>query len=181
MAGEILTRGISAPSITATPATLTGLDYVNISHVVGMMTGILALDFKIGQSNKMRCRVYYKNLGSSTWNVHTTFDLDSTGGSAQSRIFGAAINAAWMVAIMPLQNVTRSVTCAIHIKPYSDMSLNKDKKLRICNNMKLIINAAITSFIGWDTVPTLPTSESHRMTTSVGTLMKDGQYIFGQN
>lgn len=187
MAGELLTGGLSEPGINA-GGVFTGLDYINISHVVGMLYFQLTLSFVIGRSNKMRYIVYSKDLGSITWSIFAYNDLDATGGSNQTVTIEALHNRAWLIAIMPLQYVVRKVDCSFTLKAMSRMNLsesyaasNKNKLLRICNNMKSVPYADTASFDTWDYIPNLSSSINHKITTSVGTLMQNGQYIFGQN
>ena len=112
--------------------------------------------------------------------LYATHDLDSTDGRINQYIVSLG-NSAWMVAIMPLQNVTRSVTGELYLKATPSMNTNKNKLLRICNNMNVLMRAATAPFDTWDNIPNLSSSINHKMTTSVGTLMQNGQYIFGQN
>ena len=187
MAGEVLTGGLSEPEIYAT-GVLTGLDEVNISHVVGMLYFQLTLSFLIGRSNKMSCKIYSRELISSAWSIFGTYDLDATDGSNKTITVESLLNRAWIIAIMPLQNVVRKVDCSFILKAMSRMNLpelltdsNKNKRLRVCNNMKAVPYADTGSFNTWDYIQNLDSSVYHRMTTSVGTLMQNGQYIFGQN
>ena len=187
MAGEILTGGLSEPEIIKV-ATFSGLDYINISHVVGMLYFQLNLQFVVGRSNKMLYRVYFKGLGSSTWSMYASGELDSTFGAADTITLESLQNGAWLIAIMPLQVIVRNVDCGLTLKAMSRMNLsesyagsNKNKLLRVCNNMKAEPTAATEPFDSWDYITKLSSSINHKLTTSVGTPMKNGQYIFGQN
>ena len=153
MAGEILTGGLSEPEIYAS-GVFTGLDYVNVSHVVGMLYFQLTLSFVIGRSNKMRYIVYSKELGSITWSIFAYNDLDATDGANKTVTIESLLNRAWLIAIMPLQNVVRKVDCSFVLKAMSRMNLSesyfagssKNKLLRICNNMKSVPYADTASF-----------------------------------
>ena len=187
MAGEILTGGLSGPEIYTT-GVLTGLDYVNISHVVGMLYFQLNLSFLIGRSNKMSCKIYSKEFGENTWSIFGTYDLDATDGANKTITVESLINRAWIIAIMPLQVIVRKVDCSFILKAMSVMNIhesyagsNKNKRLRVCNNMKAVPYADTAYFDEWDYIQHLDSSVYYRMTTSVGTLMQNGQYIFGYN
>ena len=187
MAGEVLTGGLSEPEIYAS-GVLTGLDYINVSHVVGMLYFKLTLSFLVGRSNILQYAIYSKELGSSTWSLFYVNYLDATDGANKDVTIEALLNRAWLIAIMPMQNVVRKVDCSFILKAMSRMNLSesyagssKNKLLRICNNMKSVPYADTASFDTWDYIPNLSSSINHKMTTSVGTLMQNGQYIFGQN
>lgn len=187
MAGEILTGGLSEPEIN-NGAVFTGLDYINVSHVVGMLYFQLTLSFVIGRSNKMRYIVYSKPLGSITWYIYDYSYLDATDGSNKTVTIEALHNRAWLIAIMPEQNIVQKVDCSFTLKAMSRMNLSesyadssKNKLLRICNNMKSVPYADTASFAEWEYIPNLSSSINHKMTTSPGVLMQNGQYIFGQN
>ena len=187
MAGEILTGGLSGPEIYTT-GVFTSLDYINVSHVVGMLYFKLYLSFVIGKSNKMSYKVYFKEFGEITWSVFDAGVLDATDGADKTVTIESFINRAWLIAIMPLQVIVRNVECDFILKAMSLMNLhesyagsNKNKRLRICNNMKAVPYADTASFDTWDYITNLSSSINHKMTTSVGTPMKNGQYIFGQN
>ena len=188
MAGEILTSGlVFEPEISFTRF-LSNLDEINVSHAVGMLSFNLYLSFVVGKSNIMQYAIYSKELGSSTWVLYNSGYLDARDGVDKEVTIESLQNCAWLIAIMPMEYVVRKVDCTITVKAMYRKNLsaphvgsNKNKKLRICNNMKVVTEAEKAAFDSWSNIPNLSSSVNHKMTTSVGTLMKNGQYIFGKN
>ena len=185
MAGEILTGGLSVLSLEDGYTFGIGLNayltYANAARVVGSLLLEVKLDFVLAQSNKMRIRVYRKNIGTTYWFLSNTQDLDSTDGTTKTFTYSQKAIATWLIIIEPLQYNVRTVRCHIHIDSDNAVSAlsNSGSLLRICNNPQVDAHAFAYPFD--ITVSELNSYETFVVTTSVGTLLQDGQWIFGRN
>ena len=185
MAGEILTSGLSVLSLEDGYTFGIGLNayltYANAARVVGSLLLEVKLDFVLAQSNKMRIRVYRKNLGTTYWGLNAKEDLDSTDGTTKTFTYYQNAIAAWLIIIEPLRYNVRTVRCHIHIDSDNAVTnyANSGKLLRICNNPQVDAHAFAYPFD--ITVSELNGYETFGVTTSVGTLLQDGQWIFGRD
>lgn len=188
MAGEILTGGLSEPSLYYSRG-FNPLEYVNVSHVIGMLELNVVLSYALFMSNKLYIKIFERApFGSNPWVYHFATTLDATDGDNKELTIRREMNRAWLIGITPIENVVYKTTCSFSIKAFSNMSLaenytetNKHKKLRICNNMTNIAEADSLPLGEIALMEYLTSSQNLQMSSSPGVLMQNGQYIFGQN
>ena len=188
MAGEILTGGLSEPSLYYTKG-FNPLDYVNVSHVIGMLELKVVLSFVPTMSNKLYFKIFERApFGANPWVLHFATTLDATDGANKELTIKREMNRAWLIGITPIENIVYKTTCSFSIKAFSNMSLaenytetNKHKKLRICNNMTAVAEAESLPLGEIALMEYISSSQLLQMSSSPGVLMQNGQYIFGQN
>ena len=172
MAGEILTGGLIPIQAGVTKEWDTG-DYLYTSghffHGIGAIDLTFVLPFKIGTSNKANIRIYRKLFGEQANTLFYTKDFDSTSGTNDGVTLTGIPFAWYSIEARAIFNVVDFCSAGLVVIARTEpSSVTKDKKLRICNNQFLQDSE-------WSVPP------YSGITTSVGTLMQNGQWIFGQN
>lgn len=172
MAGEILTGGLNTKVVGVEKEWDTG-DYLYTSghffHGIGAIDFTFALPFKLGTSNKANIRIYRKLFGEQANTLFYTKDFDSTSGTNDGITITGIPFAWYSIEARAIFNVVDFCSASLIVIARTEpSSVTKDKKLRICNNQ----------FLQDSALSIVPYSE---ITTSVGTLMQNGQWIFGQN
>ena len=191
MAGEILTGGLNSSKLSDSygfnGVGLNGtLDFANVSLIIGRPVFDITLLYGIGYSNKAFIRYYMKRFGDTSWYqiMYDTPIFDYTdGGNRYIKRDGTTDSilqefAAYLLVVEPVENVVTNIKCTINVESNSEgfYLAERGKKLRISNNLSAEVRRASFGIGNF-----YPSYFTEAITTSVGTLLQNGQWIFGQN
>ena len=185
MAGEILTGGLIPKHGTLFSFNFAqSLTSKAVIYSVGSVSISVDLKFFVGLSNKMKVWVYRRFYGQSTYQMVLEHLMDSTSGYSVDFTYGFTELASYIIILEPIfWGVVQQVICNGGVYNYIDYSemYNTGKLLRICNNPQTEQVGFYEVNVPNDTILTDAVNAGRAVTTSVGTLLQDGQWIFGQN
>lgn len=183
MAGELLTWGLSNQSIINSKA-ITTLINTSISVVIGKPEFTIVLDYYLTYTNIARVRILRKLLGGNAWTTFVDEELNYTDGTNISKTYngftdiGMQTAGVFILLLSPKDVIAPMIRCGIIAKSNFIIyhATDQNKLLRICNNPMASADKYRIP-IGSSDV----SSVTDMITSSVGTLMQNGQCIFGQN
>ena len=185
MAGEILTGGLSDTFGTVVDFNFSqSLTSKAVIYSVGSVSIGVELEFFVGLSNKMKVWVYKRLYGQSTYQMVLDHLMDSTSGSSVEFTYNFTALASYIIILEPIYfGVVQQVICNGGVSNYINYSemYNTGKLLRICNNPQTVQVGFYEVNVPNDTIVTDAVNAGRVVTTSVGTLLQNGQWIFGQN
>ena len=183
MAGELLTWGLSNTLIPDL-ASISTLNNTSISVVIGKPEFVIELEFELAFTNIARVRILRKLLGGNAWTTFVDEELNYTDGKNISKTYngltdiGMQTAGVFILLLSPKDVIAPIINCGIVANSNFIIyhATDQNKLLRICNNPMASADKYRIS-IGSSDV----SSVTDMITSSVGTLMQNGQCIFGQN
>lgn len=183
MAGEILTGGLTNKILTSTEHIPTLIN-TSISVVIGKPKFIIRLEFYLTYTNIARVIILKKRLGGNVWSTFVDEELNYTNGKDISKTYDGSgyvdmqTAGVFLLLLSPKDVVLPMIKCDINATSSfaSYPATDQNKVLRICNNPMATADKYRIS-IGSSDV----SGVTDMITSSVGTLMQNGQCIFGQN
>ena len=168
------------------PSLNTALGARLVCVMIGCVSVTVNIAYTALTSNSVNIKLYKKNYGSTSWALYHNISIEPTVFNINTWSAIYSEFALWVMIVTP-NRVALTTTATVNGFYSSFISYNGDhaidntgKKLRICNNS---VRVKSTEF-PWNETDSSILSNSWTdvpISTSVGTLFENGQWIFGQN